>query len=64
MFSPIPGDGCIYKNPEYVDPNNGDYRLQNDSPCRNAAEGGEDMGALETYEAVETVSFGRIKALF
>jgi hypothetical protein len=64
MFSPTPGEGCMSKNPKYVDPDDGDFRLQNDSPCRDAAEGGEDMGAIETYEAVDAVSFGHIKALF
>jgi hypothetical protein len=64
MFSPTPGDGCMSQNPKYVDPGDGDFRLQNDSPCRGAAEGGDDMGALETHNAVDAASFGRIKALF
>ena len=28
-----PGKGNIESDPMFVDPNNGDYRLQNGSPC-------------------------------
>lgn len=31
-----PGEGNIYLDPGFVDPENGDYRLRADSPCRNA----------------------------
>jgi len=31
-----PGEGNIYVEPGFVDPENGDYRLRADSPCRNA----------------------------
>jgi hypothetical protein len=56
----------MYDDPLYVDANDADYNLQEDSPCRGAAEGGEDMGALP-YDPninVVPVSFGHIKAIF
>jgi hypothetical protein len=31
-----PGEGNIYVDPGFVDPENGDYRLRADSACRNA----------------------------
>jgi hypothetical protein len=31
-----PGEGNIHLDPGFVDPENGDYRLRADSPCRNA----------------------------
>ncbi len=31
-----PGEGNIFADPLFVDPENGDYRLRADSPCRNA----------------------------
>ncbi len=31
-----PGEGNIHVDPGFVDPENGDYRLRADSPCRNA----------------------------
>jgi hypothetical protein len=57
----------MYEDPLYVDANSGDYRLDEDSPCRGAAEGGEDMGAIPYYDEetiVTPVSFGYIKAIF
>jgi len=45
----MPGEGNILRaNPQFVDPNNGDYRLQPGSPCINAGtpSGAPDIDAL------------------
>jgi parallel beta-helix repeat protein/predicted outer membrane repeat protein len=41
-----PGDGCISDDPVFCDPENGNYYLQNTSPCLGAGQGGSDIGAL------------------
>lgn len=41
------GDGNIDADPLFVDPANGDYRLQENSPCVNA---GNPDSLMETFE--------------
>jgi len=36
----------MYADPEYVDPEKGNFRLRRDSPCRGKSPGGKDMGVL------------------
>ena len=40
-----PGPGNLNRNPWFRNPAEGDYRLADTSPCRDAAEDGGDMGA-------------------
>ena len=40
------GDGNIDADPLFTDPVNGDFTLQNDSPCIGTGQDGADMGAL------------------
>ena len=40
------GRGNITEDPEFVDPEDGDYRLGPDSPCRGQADDGMDMGCF------------------
>jgi len=44
------GRGNINADPLFVDPNEGDYRLQPDSPCINKGKYRSEMGAYGTYE--------------
>jgi|GEM_PF-2781918 hypothetical protein len=32
-FDPSPGTGMLYENPSFVNPDEGDFHLQEDSPC-------------------------------
>jgi hypothetical protein len=41
------GDGNIDADPLFVDPENGDFRLQQGSPCISAGTDGMDMGAFQ-----------------
>jgi len=41
------GEENIDENPLFVNPENGDFRLQPGSPCINAGESGVDMGAFQ-----------------
>jgi parallel beta-helix repeat protein len=41
-----PGTGCISEDPQFCDPESGDYQLYSDSPCIGAGEGGSDIGAF------------------
>lgn len=45
-----PGEGCIAKDPEFVDPANFDFHLKESSPCRKAASDGGDLGFRPTPE--------------
>ena len=52
-------NGCITADPKFVDPANGDFRLQPDSPCRN-------KGANEAWmsaSAIDPVTGRRVKSL-
>jgi hypothetical protein len=40
------GEGNIFEDPEFTDPDNGDYTLKSSSPCRGAASDGGDMGCF------------------
>jgi len=46
-------NGNISENPLFVDPENGNYRLSENSPCIGAGEGGVDMGAYPYVEFTE-----------
>jgi len=37
-FNPLPGTGMLYENPLFVDPDEGDYHLSENSPCINAGD--------------------------
>ncbi|MCF7867662.1 MAG: T9SS type A sorting domain-containing protein [Candidatus Cloacimonetes bacterium] len=37
-FTPVPGTGEIHQDPFFVDPVNGDYHLQSNSPCIDAGD--------------------------
>ncbi|HDS30299.1 MAG TPA: hypothetical protein ENN67_04560 [Firmicutes bacterium] len=41
----VEGTGFILSNPLFVNPAIGDFRLQDDSPCKGTAHDGTDMGA-------------------
>ncbi|NIT57423.1 MAG: hypothetical protein GWN00_14680, partial [Aliifodinibius sp.] len=45
MFTPQPGSGCLYQNPDFVNPTLLDFNLQSNSPCCNTGMDGYDMGA-------------------
>jgi hypothetical protein len=45
-YFPAAEKGRIAKNPRFLDPAKGDFRLQKDSPARRAGLHGEDLGAL------------------
>ena len=42
----VAGENAILKPPQYVNPEDGDFRLKPGSPARNAATDGEDLGAM------------------
>jgi hypothetical protein len=48
----------------FKDFDNNDFDLTENSPCRNAGEGGKDMGAKPYPTAIAPTSFGKVKALF
>ena len=53
------GSSCVIGDPKFVDPANGDFRIQPDSPCR-------DKGANEDWmsaSAIDPVTGRRVKAL-
>jgi len=44
-FSPFPGTGNISEDPMFIDVANNDFRLKENSPCKNGADDGYNMGA-------------------
>jgi len=42
----VPGDSNFVKDPLFVDPENGDFRLEKGSPCIGAGSGGTNLGAF------------------
>jgi len=46
IFSPTPGTGDLLENPNFVNPNLGNFALASTSPLINAGQFGYDMGAL------------------
>ena len=52
-------NGCIAADPKFVDPANGDFRLQRDSPCVNAG----TNAAWMTSNAINPVTGKRVKVL-
>jgi len=47
------GKGCFGGDPQFVDPQNLDYRLRPTSPCRGRASDGGDVGCRYTPEMIE-----------
>jgi hypothetical protein len=48
-----PGKGCFSKEPRFRDPENFDYRLKKNSPCREKASDGGDIGCRYTPEMLQ-----------
>ncbi len=46
-FTPLPGTGEFHVDPLFVDPDNGDYHLSDDSPCIDS---GTDAGVYDDFE--------------
>jgi hypothetical protein len=44
-YNNVSSDTDIYRDPRFVDPEDGDFRLQPDSPCIGAATDGGNIGA-------------------
>jgi len=61
---PQPGTGEIHADPLFVNYNNNDFDLTENSPCRGAGEGGKDMGGRPYPTGIAPASLGRVKALF
>jgi len=49
-FPGATGNGNIDADPKFVDPDNGDYRLQFDSPCIDAGSNGRAMDSVAPYD--------------
>jgi hypothetical protein len=47
------GKGCFVGTPQFVDPQNLDYRLRSTSPCRGKASDGGDVGCRYTPQMIE-----------
>lgn len=47
------GTGSISEDPQFVDPNNGDYHLDAGSPCIGTGKDGEDMGCYGGSDPLE-----------
>jgi len=45
-FAPSPGTGDLLLNPNFIDPNQGNFALASNSPLINAGQFGYDMGAI------------------
>ena len=62
--------GNISADPLFCDPDSDNFQIAHDSPCVGAGPGGSDIGAFGVgcsstmVEAVETASWGRIKAMY
>jgi len=50
-----PGKGCFGGDPQFIDPQNLDYRLRPTSPCRGRASDGGDVGFRYTPEIIDLV---------
>lgn len=53
------GNGCLAADPKFVDPANGNFRLQPNSPCVNAGLNADWM----TSNAIDPVTGKRVKVL-
>jgi tRNA A-37 threonylcarbamoyl transferase component Bud32 len=51
-----PAKGCFGGDPQFVDPDNLDYRLRPTSPCRSRASDGGDVGFRYTPEIIEVLN--------
>lgn len=63
-------DGCFEADPMFCDPENGNFRLQDGSPCLPGEHGGYSCGLIGAYgancipEPIEETSWGRVKFQF